>query len=303
MPRKYLCEMMPQFRYTIFVLCAAVLWGTTGTSQALAPHAASPPVIGALRLGVGGLCLLGYALALRKPAQPGGERFAGPRAWPLGALLGAVICMAAYQLLFFSGVARTGVAVGTIVGIGSAPMMGGALGYWFAGERPGRAWLAATLLAICGAGLLASSGQEMQIDLLGLALAAAAGAAYAGFTLFNKRLLEDRRPATVQAVVFVLAGLLLSPILLTADLGWVTEPAGAWVTLHLGLVTVGVAYTLFALGLRGVPVSTAVTLTLAEPMTAGILGVIVLGERLTLQAGLGILLIFSGLAVLALGER
>jgi drug/metabolite transporter (DMT)-like permease len=37
-------------------------------------------------------------------------------------------------------------------------------------------------------------------------------------------------------------------------------------------------------------------------MTAGILGVVVLGEHLTLQAGLGILLIFSGLAVLASGS-
>ena len=256
-------------------------------------------MIGALRLAVGGLCLLAYAMATRKTAGAPAAGSAGWRGWPLGSLLGAVVCMAAYQLLFFGGVARTGVAVGTIVGIGSAPILGGALGLLFAGERPGRAWLAATLCAISGAALLASSGQAMHVDLLGLALAAGAGGAYAGFTLFNKQLLHSRRPADVQAAVFVLAALLLAPLLLSADLGWVTRPGGALVVLHLGLVTVGVAYSLFALGLRRVPVSTAVTLTLAEPMTAGILGVVVLGERLTLQAGLGILLIFSGLAVLA----
>jgi DME family drug/metabolite transporter len=79
----------------------------------------------------------------------------------------------------------------------------------------------------------------------------------------------------------------------------VSQPRGALVVLHLGLVTVGLAYTLFGQGLKRVPVSNAVTLTLAEPMTAGILGVLLLGEQLTLQAGLGILLIFSGLALLA----
>lgn len=36
------------------ILCAAILWGTTGTAQALAPAAAHPVAIGAARLAVGG---------------------------------------------------------------------------------------------------------------------------------------------------------------------------------------------------------------------------------------------------------
>ncbi len=40
------------------ILLAAMLWGTTGTSQALAPTGANPVVIGALRLAVGGAALL-----------------------------------------------------------------------------------------------------------------------------------------------------------------------------------------------------------------------------------------------------
>jgi DME family drug/metabolite transporter len=75
------------------------------------------------------------------------------------------------------------------------------------------------------------------------------------------------------------------------------------VTLHLGLVTVSLAYNLFALGLSRVPVATAATLTLAEPLTAGLLGVFLLGEPLTPLAGLGILLIFTGLALVSVGQR
>jgi drug/metabolite transporter, DME family len=283
---------LPKLNGTLFVLGAAVLWGTTGTSQALAPVGATPPVIGALRLALGGLALLAYAAARGS--------LGGLRDLPRRALIGAAVCMAAYQLLFFGGVARTGVAVGTIVGIGSAPIWGGLLGYFFAGERPGRAWQIATLLAVLGAGLLATAGGgELKVDVFGLLLAAGAGAAYAAFTLFNKQLITGQRPETVQAAVFILAAVLLLPVLAGAELDWVLRPAGALVVLHLGLVTVGLAYSLFALGLQRVPISTAVTLTLAEPMTAGILGVLLLGEHLTPQAGLGILLIFSGLAVLS----
>jgi len=64
-------------------------------------------------------------------------------------------------------------------------------------------------------------------------------------------------------------------------------------------VTVALAYSLFAHGLQRVPVATAATLTLAEPLTAGMLGVFLLGERLAPQAWLGVGLIFVGLGVIA----
>ena len=45
------------------------------------------------------------------------------------------------------------------------------------------------------------------------------------------------------------------------------------------------------------------TLTLAEPLTAGLLGLLVLGEQLNPIAFAGIALIFSGLAVLSLAGK
>lgn len=44
-----------------WVLAAAVLWGTTGTAQALAPTGASPLAVAAMRLAIGGAAL--FALA------------------------------------------------------------------------------------------------------------------------------------------------------------------------------------------------------------------------------------------------
>ena len=280
------------------MLAGAVLWGTTGTAQALAPVGAQPLAVGALRLAAGGVALLVVFWL-----GPGRARSLPRFELPLGPTLLAAVCMAAYQVLFFAGVRLTGVAIGTIVGIGSSPVLAGLLGYFFRGERPGWRWGAATLLAVGGCTLLAVTGQAVQVNLLGMLLAIGAGAAYAIFSLVSKRLLECQPVEQVMAAVFGLGAVLLSPLLLTQDLTWLANPRGIAAILHLGLFATALAYLLFGKGLRLVPLATAVTLSLAEPLTAGMLGVLLLGEKLSLQAGLGILLILSGLVILSLPER
>src|SRR5690606_41636229 len=102
------------------VLLAAVLWGTTGTAQALAPADASPFAVGAARVFIGGTALL--LIAWRRRQLRG-------RTWHRGAAVAAAAAVAAYQVCFFAGVAATGVATGTLVAIGSAPVFAGLLGW------------------------------------------------------------------------------------------------------------------------------------------------------------------------------
>jgi DME family drug/metabolite transporter len=211
--------------------------------------------------------------------------------------------MAVYQLCFFAAVARTGVAVGTIVAIGSAPILAGFLGLIVRGERPSLRWLVATVLAIMGCSLLAIAGSSVTIDLGGIVLALGAGAAYAVYTLASKNLVTLHPPDAVTAVVFCLGALFLSPLLFTSDLSWLAQPRGVAVALHLGLVATAASYGLFVRGLMQVPTATAVTLSLAEPLTAGALGVLLLGEQLTSVAGLGTVLLFAGLALLSSGPQ
>jgi DME family drug/metabolite transporter len=211
--------------------------------------------------------------------------------------------MAAYQVFFFDAVTKTGVAVGTIVAIGSAPLFAGALGFFVRREKPGPRWMVATLLAVAGCVLLTVPKAEVSVNPFGVGLALGAGVAYATCTVAAKGLLEERPPDAVMAVLFCLAAVLLSPLLVLGDLAWLAHGRGIAVALHLGLVATAAAYTLFARGLEAVPVATSVTLGLAEPFTAAALGVVLLAERLTGASMLGAGLIFTGLVMLSIPGR
>jgi DME family drug/metabolite transporter len=100
---------------------------------------------------------------------------------------------------------------------------------------------------------------------------------------------------------FGAAALLALPFLLLGDPSRLSGsiPAVLW----LGVVTVAVAYTFFARGLRVLPAATVSTLTLLEPATATLLGVAVLGERLTAGAVLGIAVLVAAVLLLAVRGR
>jgi DME family drug/metabolite transporter len=278
----------------VHVLLAAVCFGTTGTAQALGPNASSVTV-GAVRIAVGALLLLAAQRMVTRD---------GPTAWARAPLAAAALGVAAYQLCFFAAVKDTGVAVGTVVALGSAPALAG-LGNWLLDDRPpGRAWAGATALASGGVALLALGGGASDVSAPGVALAVGAGASYAAFTLASKRLLDAGHGVEpVMARAFGFGALLLVPVLALGDLSWVATPGGAAMALWLGAVPTAIAYLLFARGLRRLPAGEVATLTLGEPVTAAILGAVVLAERPGPLALAGIASILAGLAVLALPTR
>jgi DME family drug/metabolite transporter len=277
------------------VLLAAVLFGTTGTAQALGPEA-SPLTVGAARIAIGAVLLLAVQ---RVAARASGGR------WPLGPQLLGAAGVAGYQLCFFAAVEDTGVAIGTVVALGSAPALAGGGAWLLDGRRPTAAWAAATGLACAGVAVLAlGGGGGSEVSPGGVALAIGAGASYAAYTLASKRLLDAGHAVEpVMARVFGLGALLLAPVLLAGDVAWVGSAGGLAMALWLGAVPTALAYILFARGLRTMPAGEVATLTLAEPVTATVLGAVVLAERPGAAAAGGIALILGGLAVLAVPRR
>lgn len=283
----------------VAVVLAAILFGTTGTAQALGPAETTPLGVGAARLAVGGLALLAILPLV------GGRRRAAVGLWRTPAGLAAGLCTAGYQVSFFAAVQQTGVAIGTLVALGSGPVLAGLLGRLILGERPGRVWVMATAVCVAGLALLVGGGgAAQQVDPAGVALAVVAGLSYAGYTVLAKwQLGGGHHPSTVMAAAFGLGGLLLIPVLATQPAGWLLQPRGAALALYLGLVTITLGYLLFVRGLAVLPAGPVTTLMLAEPLVATVLGVTVLGERLGVSGASGVVLLLIGLLAQGRGLR
>src|SRR3954447_12721349 len=211
----------------VLVLLSAVCFGTTGTAQALGPDA-SPAAVGAARIAVGAVLL---ALAAR---GWGGGR------WPRGTVLIGALGVAAYQLTFFAAVASTGVAVGTVVALGSGPVFAGLLGRAIHKEPLTGRWIAATALAISGVGVLVAAGAAATVDPAGIALALGAGLSYATYTVAAKGLLATHAPEAVMARLFGLGALLLLPVLPLAGASWLGSLDGLALAVYLGAIPTAV---------------------------------------------------------------
>lgn len=268
------------------VLFSAALWGTTGTSQALTPEASTPGTIAALRMLIAGTAMLFFV----------SSRDFRLSNWPWGKTLLAGVSIAIYQFTSFSAMSATGVAVGAIVAMGTAPIFAGILEFFVKKKPPLRFWYLSTLLAVLGCCfLLFPSVESIHVDKFGILLALVAGFFYASYSLLISLFVDDHPPQTVTAIVTCTGGLFLLPLLFKANLEWLTEINGWLVMLYLGLIATALAYWLFATGLKTVQTSTAVTLTLAEPMVATLLGISVVGERLGIMEFCGLFLIFIAL--------
>ena len=172
-------------------------------------------------------------------------------------------CLAGYQAAYFTAVTLSGISVTALIAICSAPLMIATLAPRVLGEPLTSRVRVALALGVVGTALLVAAPH-----------------------------------GTLDLTARLVAGaLLLSPALLWTEapvrqiaLGW------PWL-LYLGGVATAGAYAIYALGLRHVPASVSGIVTLMEPLTATLLGVLLFGERLGAPGGFGALLLCSALGL------
>jgi len=157
----------------------------------------------------------------------------------------------------------------------------------------------ATAIAVIGVTTIAASGSSAHIHPLGVLLALGAGLSYALFAIFSKEILQSGI-STEQAMarVFAIGAVPLLPILYFGNTHWLFTSKGIALALWLGLVPTAIAYLAYGAGLRHLHANEASTLTLAEPVTATILGTLVLHQYPTALVWSGVALVFLALVLL-----
>jgi drug/metabolite transporter (DMT)-like permease len=273
-------------------LCLCLSMTLVGSYVALSkPLAAALPVflLGWLRFGMGGLAMLHW---LKKPADEPPMTWHTRKLVFLESFLGNFL----FSICMLFGVSMTS-AVSAGVIMASIPAVVALMSWVFLRERIGlRVWGAVACGAI-GIGLLALSKQELsshvargpEVDLshntmwLGNLLVFGAVLCEAAYAVIGKRLTGVLGPKRISSLINLWGFVLMTPMGLyfAWSFNFASVSSGIWLLLVFYALAASVwTVWLWMTGLKGVPAAKAGVFTVMLPVSAALVGVLVLGESL-----------------------
>ncbi|MFJ2230050.1 DMT family transporter [Streptomyces halstedii] len=295
---------LPVGRSLFYLVVAGVAWGTAGAAASLLYRVSD---LGPLALSfwrcAGGLVLLAGALALR-PRRPRVPESGRRR---LLRVLGTGLGLTVFQSAYFAAVEATGLAVGTVVTLGAGPVLIAVGARLTMGERLGAGGVAAVAGALAGLGVLVLGGGTAEVRPAGVLLALLAASGYAAITLLTRWLGSDGTSGDALATsawAFGIGAVGLLPLALAEGLVPHTDAPGqvGWLMVYVAAVPTALAYALYFAGAAVVRSATVSVIMLLEPVSAAVIAVTVLGERLTAAMAVGTLVLLAAVAGLAFAE-
>lgn len=266
---------------------APAIWGSTYlvTSEWLPPG--QPLLSGVIRALPAGLAMLAFGRAL-----PLGSW------WWRAAVLG-VLNIGFFQAMLFIAAYRLPGGVAATVGA-IQPLIVVALAWAWLGARPRKAAWLAGVGGLLGVALLVL-GPAARLDAIGVVAAAAGAVSMAVGTVLTRRWQPPASPLVLTAWQLCAGGLFLLPFALAL------EPLPGQFTLAnwlgyawLSIIGAGFGYVLWFRGVGRMPSSAVSALGLLSPVSATVLGFLVLGQALTAVQTAGALLVLGSVW---LGQR
>ncbi|GFH80982.1 MULTISPECIES: DMT family transporter [Streptomyces diastaticus group] len=296
---------LPVGRGLFYLIVAGAAWGTAGAAASLLYRVSDiGPVTLSFWRYVGGLALLVGVHALRRgrrtprPAEPVGRK--------VRRVLATGVGLTVFQTAYFAAVQETGLAVGTVVSLGSGPVLIALGARLLLGERLGRGGLLAVGGALLGLAVLVLGGEGVAVRPSGIALGVLAAAGYASVTLMTCFWGRDGDgdPLSTTTWAFVVGALLLLPFgLLEGVVPQSTDPVRViGLLVYVAAVPSALAYALYFAGAAVVRSATVSVIMLLEPVSAAAIAVLLLGEELTAPTVLGTLLMLVAVVGLAVAE-
>ena len=274
----------------LYILGAALLWGTLGPAARFALESGIDPLeISFWRAVIAG-ALFALHAALRRRLR------IASRDLPVVVVF-AVLGVALFYWAYFQAVRAGGAALASIL-LYTAPAWVAISSALWLGERLTARKLGAMALTLLGVVLIARSAGSIRASAGAAAIVwgLVSGLAYAGYYLFGKLFFTRYEAATLLATALPIGALVLLPAVPFAD-----KSSQDWLVLvFVAVVPTYVAYLLYSLALARIEATRAATAATAEPVAAALLAWVVWGEALQPAGYLGGLLILVGVIIVAM---
>jgi len=282
------------------ILFSAFVWGTTGTAATFAPDV-SAAAIGAAAMGIGGIAQA--LMAARGIARSHKALWHQRRLLIIGA-----ISVAIYPLAFYGAMRMAGVTVGTVITIGSAPLLSALIEYMLDRRALTRQWSLGAAIGLIGMGMISLTEGQTHGNIvtgtsvpLGVCLGLVGGLTYALYSwTARKMMLQGTQPRVAMGATFGLGGVLLMPVLIATGAPFLASWSNAAVGAYMAAVPMFLGYLTFGFGLARVHASTATVITLFEPVVAAVLAVLIVGERLPALGWIGVVMVIGCLIVITM---
>ena len=278
------------------VAAAASIWGTLGLfAKILYAQGVSFESLVAVRASVGWLAVIGFLLATQGARSLRVSRRDFVFLLPLG-----LVGIGTFYLLYFYTVRESTVGTAAIL-LYSAPAFVVVLAWLFLKEPLNAAKAFALLLTVGGIFLVVGAYDPANLEVRPKVLLTGllSGLTYGLYAIFGRPLAGHLSPAVILSYALAFgSALLVAAALPTLDTLARLSAGSYALLLMLAVVHTTLAFALYTFGIRHLGAGRAAIIATIEPVVAGILGVILLGEELTALKVLGALLVLAG-AVLA----
>lgn len=272
------------------VALGTILWGTVGPVVRLFPE--NTEFQYSLVRNFSGICALWLMVLFSKNKK----RYTKQDIVPI--LVGGTGA-ALFFPLFIMAFRLTGVGVAAVVSIGMAPIFVGLIAWIALKQPPGKQWLLGTLVAVAGVVALNWPSGDNTVSFIGVAFALAAAFGYSMQATGVGMISNRHTPFQSVAPMFTIGTLFQAPLSYGRDFSFLQDPVLLLGALYGGIVTVAIAYAFFTFGISKIGAATAVTVGLMEPLTASILGIVWLGETVSVVGLVGSILILAGLVIVS----
>ena len=277
------------------IVAAGVLWGSSGLfSDWLTPYGFSPVQMTTFRGVVSVLFMVPFIL-IKNP-----KLLKVPKK-EIKFLIGSGVSLFATAYTYFAAIKASSVSTAVIL-MYTAPIFVLIYSVLFLGEKLDFLKGMSIFFMIIGCALVSGMVGGMKFSLLGVLFGMASGISYSAYNIFTKILtLHKVNTYTVSNYNFIImsiVGLLVSNPSQMLSLT-VASPDSIVIIISLGLFTCILPYVFYNTGLSTIPAGTATALGIIEPLSATLLSVLFIDEKLTIPLIVGMLLIVMAVIILA----